>query len=117
MYINSYSYGNRFALEITDFEKVKAFLAYLTVDSHLTDYENADVIYRFQLSVSFAEPSEPSESERALENRATPLQSTTVVEDDEKFNRWIGVDVYLTFSEEDIDRLLQIEQYPINPIS
>ena len=108
MTIESYTQGKVFSVHCSDFKVIKEFLLSLEIDSHLTDYTNAKNVYRFilQLEMPVATP--------------TDRTAETTKEDVYKGNsgyEWTGMDVYITFSEEDIERYLQINNYGTMPIS
>ena len=106
MTIESYTQGKAFSVYCSDFKVIKEFLLSLEIDSHLTDYDNAKNVYRFilQLEMPVATPTdeEKSREEAYKENDGY---------------EWTGMDAYITFSDEDIERYLQIENYGAMPIS
>jgi hypothetical protein len=74
----------------------------------LTDYANAENVYRFvlQLEMPIATPTdETAESAKSKE------------EEYKGGYEWTGMDAYITFSDEDIERYLQIANYGTMPIS
>lgn len=108
MTIESYTQGKKFSVHCSDFKVIKEFLLSLEIDSHLTDYANAENVYRFvlQLEMPIATPTdETAESAKSKE------------EEYKGGYEWTGMDAYITFSDEDIERYLQIANYGTMPIS
>ena len=106
MTIESYTQGKTFSVHCSDFKVIKEFLLSLEIDSHLTDYTNAKNVYRFILQLEMPV--------------ATPTDEGKSREEEYKGNsgyEWTGMEAYITFSDEDIERYLIIENYGTMPIS
>ena len=106
MTIESYTQGKSFSVHCSDFKVIKEFLLSLEIDSHLTDYDNAKNVYRFILQLEMPV--------------ATPTDEEKSREEEYKGNsgyEWTGMEAYITFSDEDIERYLIIENYGTMPIS
>ena len=109
MSITSYTWGNTFSVHCSDYKVIKEFLTSIQIDSHLTDYENAKTVYRFilQLDMPVATPTddEPKSTSRLKEQEYEKTESY----------EWFSVDTYLTFSDADLERYMQILNYPAKP--
>ena len=99
--------GSEIVIYHSEFDVIKEFLMSLELDSHLTDYENLEYIYRFVLQVQWNDFSVATDA---------PLHSGTTY-DDEKYETVHGIftELYLTLSKADIERFHQISKYPAVP--
>ncbi len=87
------SWNSGVMLQTHDFDVIKKFMESLVIDGHLTDYANAKHIYRFILQLEAPIPEDMAS--------ASPHEA-----DDER--KWLGLDMYLTLSDEDIEMFRQI---------
>ena len=101
--VESLAYGNDFSLTCHNFNRIRLFINYLTVDSHLTDFENTENVYRLYISVDSWQLAEKDMAE--VEPKATAPYDH------------FSEEIYLTLSEEDIQRLREFVGYPTEPIS
>ena len=91
--VQNYTYGESYLIQTQDFNEIKEFLMGTNYDSHLLDYQNESVYHVF-LDIEMKTSSNIYDS-----------------------FRMIRVDAYVTLSDEDIERLNQILNYPTMPVS
>lgn len=91
--VQNYTYGESYLIQTQDFNEIKEFLMGTNYDSHLLDYQNESVYHVF-LDIE--------------------MKTSSSVYDS---FRMITVDAYVTLSDEDIERLNQILNYPTMPVS
>ena len=90
----------------SSFDVIKEFLMSLELDSHLTDYANAEYLYRFVLEVQWKDFSVATDA---------PLSTTSIEDGKYETAQGFHTELYLTFSKGDIERFHQISNYPTAP--
>ena len=111
MNITSYTQSSTFSVHTSDFKMIKEFLMSLELDSHLTDYANAKNVYRLILQLEMPVLSPTDETTEGASQTARGKYT------EKDSYRWTEIDIYLTFSDADIERYMQIVNYGVNPIS
>ena len=112
--IQSLAYAKSFSLECQNFQQIKDFLNYLSVDSHLTNYENTENIYQLDINIEYL-PDEIARSAASEDDKPTTVGKDPYY--DGKYYGYISDHLFLTFSDEDIERFQQIVKYPTQPIA
>ena len=114
MQIESLNYGKSFSLDCQSFQQIREFMNYLSVDSHLTNYTIAENVYQLDISIEY-QPDVAMDA--AVAEDGEPMTAATDPNYDGKYYGYISDHLFLTFSDEDIERFRQIVKYPTQPIA
>ena len=95
--------AKEYSINSANFNVIKEFLMGLEMDSHLTDYMNAEKIYCFSLNVESTVP-------EAVDLAKDIAVYETRPDDDVKYQEYISIrfEVYVTLSEADLERYQQL---------